>query len=123
MSRLRRCSTRCAAPLTLLSSNPALEIFTALFLVGAALFAAGTWLTRRQLPQTAAPPATAITWTQAVSGTDSLPWELRLDLIERLAIVGQPWCADMLTLALAEETDAVVLDAAERALLVIQARS
>lgn len=117
---------RCAAPLTLPSSNPALEIFAALFLIGAALFAAGTWLTRRQLPQTVPnePPAAAITWTRAVSGTDdSLPWELRLDLIERLAIVGQPWCADTLTRALAEETDPVVLDAADRALLVILARS
>ena len=45
-----------------------------------------------------------------------------MDLIERLAIVAQPWCVDLLTLALKEETDTVVRDAAERALLVIGAR-
>lgn len=112
---------RCAAPRTLLSSNPALGIFAALFLLGAAFFAAGTWLTRRQ---TVVPVATPrITWTQDVANSDeAFGAELRLDMIERLAMVGQEWCVDVLRRAREEETDLIVADAVERALIVIGAR-
>lgn len=121
MNRSQQFLKRCAAPLTLLSNNPAFGTFAALFLLGAALFVLGTWLARR--PRAAQPlPEPAITWTREVAGAEALTWELRMDLIERLAIVAQPWCVDLLTLALKEETDTVVRDAAERALLVIGAR-
>ncbi len=121
MNRSLQCWRHCAAPRTLLSNSPAVEIFAGLFFVGAALFALGTWLTRRtqQQPETSPGP---ITWTQQIAGPEPLPWELRLDIIERLAIVAQPWCVDLLNQALKEETDPVVRDAAERALLVIGAR-
>ena len=106
----------------MLSSNPALAIFAGLFLVGAALFAFGTWLTRRPVGVAQEEAHPAITWTQELAGAEQLPWELRMDMIERLAIVGRPWCVELLKLALEEESDNVVRDAAERALLVIAAR-
>ena len=57
-----------------------------------------------------------------MSGHEALSWELRIDIIERLALVAQPWCVDLLARALQEEIDPAVRDAAERALLVIAAR-
>ena len=72
-------------------------------------------------PTKAAAPV--ITWTREITGDDErLAWELRIDAIERLALVGQPWCVDLLTQALDQESDPVVRDAAERALIVIGSR-
>ena len=112
----------CAAPRTLLPSNPALEIFAALFAIGAALFAAGSWLARHQPLPSAQIPA-PLHWTRAVTDSEEeLSTAMRLDLIERLAIVGAGWCVDALNAALEEESDPVVREAADRALLVIAAR-
>lgn len=48
-----------------------------------------------------------ITWTAAVTGSDDqLDVETRIDIIERLALVGEPWCMEVLR-------DAVQLDPSE----------
>ncbi len=123
MSRSPRCSKHCAAPRTLLSSNPALGIFAALFLLGALFFAAGTWLARRERVAPVSLPVAPITWTQAVANSDeTFAPQLRLDMIERLAMVGQEWCVEVLQRARIEETDPAIADAIERALIVIGAR-
>lgn len=42
--------------------------------------------------------------------------QLRMDLVERLSIVGEPWCADVLRQALKEEDDIGVRSAISVAL-------
>lgn len=48
--------------------------------------------------------------------------EVRLDQIERLAMVGQPWCAEQLQREFLHDADERVRNAAEDALMVIAAR-
>jgi hypothetical protein len=62
-------------------------------------------------------------WTAKVAGTDDvLAPELRVDMIERLAMIGEPWCAELLERARDSDPDVVVRDAADNALIVIAAR-
>lgn len=86
-----------------------------MFITGALLFALGTLMVRRE----------ARTQTQEQhlilsSSKDSL--EQRIDHIERLAMVGQPWCIDELRVMLSD-SDERVRNASEDALLVIAARA
>lgn len=79
------------------------------FVLGAIIFALGTLLVRREriARESAAP---------------SMSQEDRLDMIERLVMVGQPWCVDELRAMLNNDSDPAVRDAADAALLVIGSR-
>ena len=100
---------RCAAPRRLHSNRTGLILLVAIFVLGAILFAIGTLLVRRErvTPEGAAP---------------ILSQEDRLDMIERLVMVGQPWCVEELRAMLNTDPDPLVRDAADAALLVIGAR-
>ena len=63
-----------------------------------------------------------VTWTRAFGDEGKLDYTTRIDMIERLAMIGEPWCIDALEQALHEERDARVHKAAENALLVIKSR-
>ncbi len=101
----------------MLSSSPALLALLVVFVVGALLFALGTYMVRREAQ--AQTPVVDTTAAQIVSQADL---ELRLDQIERLAMVGQPWCAEQLQREFINDSDERVRDAAENALMVIAAR-
>ncbi len=82
--------------------------FFAVFLIGIALFIAGTIVVRSAAPHALVeetpvqPPA--ITWALDFSeGETPLDQTQRRDLIERLALIAQPWCIDYLERALGEE--------------------
>lgn len=108
----RRCSKHCAVPRTLpSSSNTGLLVFLVVFALGAVFFAIGTLLVRIQPPHA----------TSEISELQ-VDLETRLDMIERLALVGQPWCVEELVSLLRAERDPLVRDAAEAALVVIHAR-
>ncbi len=78
--------------------------------MGAIFFAVGTLLVRRE--RLAREDATPV-----------FSQEDRFDTIERLVIVGQPWCVDELRAIRDKDPDPLVRDAAESALLVIASRS
>ncbi len=80
-------------------------------MVGAIFFAVGTLLVRRERLAREEEPAAV------------LSVEDRLDMIERLVIVGQPWCVDELRGIRDRDPDPLVRDAADAALLVIGSRS
>ncbi len=128
------------------SSNPGYLILLVVFAIGACFFALGTWLVRRE---SAAARATATpqpprqeaaeypsrellavvaqpagdAWARELGGFNGPVDEpTRMDMIERLAIVGQPWCVLALVQARAEDDDAQIREAADAALLVIGAR-
>jgi hypothetical protein len=85
-----------------LSSNPLAVILAVLFLAGAVFYFAGGMIARR------------------ADRRDAI--ELRVDMVERLLIVGQPWCVEDLKRMRAEDEDALVRDAADAALIAITAR-
>src|SRR5512146_518374 len=122
-------STPCAVPRTLPSSNTAAFVFALMLVAGAALWVVGGRLSR--LRATSAQPSTApanmavaAPWTRSViESNESLDVATRVDMIERLAMVGQAWCVAVLQRALHDDRDASVRDAADRALLVISARA
>ncbi len=63
-------------------------------------------------------------WTAELAGTnDELPADVRLDTIERLTIVGEPWCVPILERARTEDVDEALREAADAALIVIGARA
>lgn len=99
------------------------------FAVAAVLFVIGGWLVagardrypRSWEPAGGAPDAHArepsMAWTQAFAAPDDRPGrDERLEMIERLAMLGAPWCADALRAARKEETDPQVLVAIDAAL-------
>lgn len=113
---------RCVVPRTLPSSSTAALVFGVLLVLGVVLWIVGGRLSRGA-PVTSALAITHVTWTRAILDTDErVDAEMRIDMIERLAMVGEPWCVAVLNDAIAQERDAAILDAAERALLVIAAR-
>lgn len=70
------------------------------------------------------PNAHAPLWTADLAGSHDLPaLDLRVDMVERLAMIGEPWCVTTLERACAQDPDAAVRDAAENALIVIGARA
>jgi hypothetical protein len=106
----------------LLSSSSPYVVFGFVFTVGAASFVAGSLLLRAAKDEP--PPVAVSDWTTDVIGDDRrLDAAERVDIVERLAMIGQPWCIDTLEAALAQERDAQVRDAVERALLVMRARA
>lgn len=90
-----------ARPISL-SNNPLAVILAVLFLVGAVLYFAGALIVRRTAAR------------QEI--------EIRIDMVERLMLVGQPWCIEDLERMRTEDADARVRDAADAALMVIAAR-
>jgi hypothetical protein len=96
-------------PRRLHSNRAGLIFLVAIFVLGAILFALGTLLVRRE--RLAREDTTPI-----------LSQEDRLDMIERLVMVGQPWCVEELRAILERDPDPLVRDAAESALLVIGSR-
>lgn len=100
-------------------------VLALLLVAGAALYGLGTLLVRsanRETPvelqtKPEVGAAAAVSWTGAVTGTgDALDSATRIDMIERLALVGEPWCIAAIKAAAETEDDAPVRDAAARAL-------
>jgi hypothetical protein len=114
MMRSHTCRTRCAAQPAWLSSNPGLTLLAFIFIAGAALFTLGTFMGRREAAAQTPDPSVTLSWSLG-------DLETRIDQIERLAMVGQPWCVEELR-TLLTDTDERVRNAAEDAILVIQAR-
>lgn len=115
--RSRRSSTRCAAQRTLLSNNSVTLVLIGIGIAGAILFIIGTLISRERAAQTTqAAPLTPATAEPAVDVTT------RLDLIERLVIVGQSWCVEQLNTIRDTDPDESVREAAAAALLVIGSR-
>ena len=112
----------------MLSSNTGALLIAGVFALGAILFAVGTAMVRRSRTARAAPRAgesilVLPPWTAELAGTnDVVARDLRVDMIERLAMIGEPWCVTLLERARARDPDASVRDAADSALLVIGAR-
>jgi biopolymer transport protein ExbD len=103
------------------STSDHLGVFVvALFLVGAIVFVIGTILRRESPAPVAGPEARLAVPEPAQEAEPSL--EVRVDRVERLAIVGEPWCVEELEAILRNDSDEVVRDAADAALLVIAAR-
>jgi hypothetical protein len=95
----------------LLSSSSAALVFGLLLVLGAILWVVGGRLAH-------------VTWTRSLVGSDErFDVAVRVDMIERLAMIGQLWCVATLEQAMREERDVSVRDAADRALLVIAARA
>lgn len=113
----------------MLSNNAGTLVLVAAFVLGAVLFAMGTLLVRRERAATSADEAAAepalahVPWTAELAGTNEvIARDLRVDMIERLAMIGEPWCVELLERACAQDPDVAVRDAAERALIVVAAR-
>ena len=100
----------------------------ALFVAGAILFVVGTMMRReREVPETvletaAPPPALAAADDVRTEPEPEISLELRIDMVERLAIVGEPWCVEELERIRRDDPDEMVRDAADNALLVIASR-
>jgi hypothetical protein len=111
--RSARCSTRCAK-LRQLPTNVDIAIVVA-FVVGVLLYGIGTSIMRSLRVQDGS--LNTVTWPQLVdeSLVNADP-ALRLDIVERLSIIAEPWCADVLRQALKEENDARVKSAIADAL-------
>ena len=75
-------------------------------------------------PQPPTPPtrSMAATWMQSVGlhETEPISADERLEMIDRLALLNEPWCVETLEAAAREERDASVRDAALRALRALQ---
>lgn len=107
-------------------SEAATLTFVVIIVIGAILFGIGTAIRTRERTAShakaptesaaAAAPYADLTWTSQFSGNDEpLGAEARIELIERLGLVGAPWCADVLRAAQLQERDPAVLHAIERA--------
>jgi hypothetical protein len=120
---------RYAAPPRLHSNNSVALLLAGVFALGAALFLIGTAMVRRPTPVpepfeiVEEPVPVLAPWTAELAGTnDDVALEVRLDMVERLAMLDEPWCVALLKRARAEDLDASIRDAADDALLVIAAR-
>jgi hypothetical protein len=92
----------------LLPINP-LVILAAVFLVGLALFALGLALPEKRRSD--------VPWPQRVEPTAlDLDEPARKELIERLGIIGAPWCETILLQAQGEESDPLMQRAIASAL-------
>jgi hypothetical protein len=63
-----------------------------------------------------------LTWTNEIAPGEMPDPDVRIDMVERLAIVGEAWCVETLELALREKRNPHVKNAAGNALIVIGAR-
>ena len=116
--RSRRSSKRCAVQRTLLSSNALANVLLAVFIVGALVFVLGTMLAREREAHVIESQPAAVE-TQAEPALDVAG---RIDLVERLVMVGQPWCIEQLDTIRREDPDESVREAADAALMVIGSR-
>jgi len=111
-------------------------VLALLLVAGAALYGLGTLLVRSANNEIALEPGTqaetgaaagsiasapsterGASWTGLVTGTDdALDSATRIDMIERLALVGEPWCIAAIKAAAETDGDAPVRDAAGRVL-------
>ena len=108
---------RFAVRRTLLSSSSPYIAFGIIFLAGAGIFTAGSLMLR----SAERGPSLGITWTRSVIGDDKmLDVASRVEIVERLELIGQAWCADALEAALGEEHDVRVRTAVERALRAVR---
>ena len=89
-------------PHPLLQNNPLAVILAVLLLVGAVLWIVGAMVVRKVDQQAEI--------------------DYRLDMVERLMLVGQPWCVTDLEKIRTEDTDERIREAADAALLVISSR-
>jgi hypothetical protein len=107
-------------------SEAAILTFVVIIVIGAILFGIGTAIRTREraashgktpIEPAAAPVSDAhLTWTsQFCENDEPLGAGARIELIERLGLVGAPWCADVLREAQRQERDPAVLHALERA--------
>jgi hypothetical protein len=103
---------------TLLPSNPLALFLVVLFIAGAIIFVIGTMLTRERQAR-AIEAQHASRPSQAEPALDVAG---RIDLVERLVMVGQPWCIEQLDTIRREDPDESVREAADAALMVIGAR-
>ncbi|HVS45547.1 MAG TPA: hypothetical protein VMS32_02670 [Verrucomicrobiae bacterium] len=83
------------------------------FAVGAIVFGIGTSLLRGRRSD----GQSTLPWMAALGDERAYEPAERIELIERLAMVGQPWCVELLTRAADEEGNARVRRAAREALL------
>jgi len=104
---------------TLLSSNALANVLLALFIVGALVFVLGTMLAREREARTIEAQPAPSPETKAEPALDVGG---RLDLIERLVMVGQPWCIEQLDTLRRDDPDESVREAADAALMVIGSR-
>ena len=101
-----------------MAGSPTLSVVL-LILAGLALYGVGTLLVRSANRETPIEPQTKPDgrWTAAVTGTnDTFDRATRIDMIERLALVGEPWCIAAIAAAAESDLDAPVRYAAARAL-------
>ncbi len=111
-------------------------ILALLLVAGAALYGLGTLLVRSANSEAPVEPGTqaetgaaagtgasapsterGASWTGLVTGTDdAFDRATRIDMIERLALVGEPWCIAAIKAAAETDEDAAVRNAAGRAL-------
>jgi hypothetical protein len=97
-----------------LSTNLDIAIVVA-FVVGLLLYGIGTSMLRSLRVQNG--DRKTVTWPRLVDESlTNANRNLRLDLVERLSIIGQPWCADILRQALEEESDGSIKAAITNAL-------
>ena len=99
----------------MLSNNTAHLVIISIGIVGAILFIIGSLIQRERNAQVATAAEMQLTQPE-------LDLETRLDLVERLAMVGQPWCVEQLAKIRDSDPDGTVREAAEAGLLVIGAR-
>ena len=101
----------------MLSNNPVSLVLIIIGIAGAILFIIGTLIARERKAHVAEIPAPT-----PVSTQPAVDVETRLDLIERLVIVGQSWCVDQLNTIRDTDPDESVREAADAALMVIGSR-
>jgi hypothetical protein len=93
-----------------LPSNSLLLVFGVVFAIGAVVFGIGTSLLRTRDADESPQPS----WTFDVAGGEELTPDERIELIERLALVAQPWCDELIERAAREDRDARVQRVAKR---------
>jgi hypothetical protein len=78
-------------------------LLAGVFVAGAVLFGLGNRMTARARKAS----SNGVLWTQAVApaGASTLDLAMRVDMIERLALLGEPWCVEILKQAAREERD------------------
>ena len=120
MQLSHRSSKRSAPRRALLSNNSAYILLGVVALVGALLYGIGTWLVRRE--RALVIPIEPSQTDKNVETVSDDVFALDMDQIERLALVGQPWCVEQLERDFLHDKDERVRNAAEDAIIVIRAR-
>ncbi len=97
-----------------MSTNVDIAIAVA-FVVGLLLYGIGTSMLRSLHIQNG--NGTTASWPRLVDESlTNADRQLRLDIVERLSIIGEPWCVDILRQAMKDENDADIRSAISNAL-------